>query len=90
MISQMTPAGVESGDAREVDTGFGLAGADEDAAIACAQREDVAGAREILRPSLRIDGGEDGDGAVGGADTSGDAAARVDGFGEGGAVARRY
>ena len=39
----------ESGDAREVHGGFGLAGADEHAAVARAQREDVAGAREVLR-----------------------------------------
>ena len=52
MISQMTRGRVEAGDAREVDAGFGLAGADEHAAVARAQREDVAGAGEILRPSL--------------------------------------
>ena len=78
--------GVQAGDAREVDAGFGLAGANEDAAVARAQRKDVAGAGEILRARLRIDGGEDGDGAIGGADAGGDAEARVDGFGEGGAV----
>ncbi len=33
----------------------------------------VAGAGEILRAGLGIDGGEDGDGAVGGADAGGDA-----------------
>ena len=65
--------GVQAGDAREVDAGFGLAGADEHAAVAGAQREDVARAGEILRAGLRVDGGEDGDGAVGGADAGGDA-----------------
>ena len=34
---------------REVDRALGLAGADEHAAVAGAEREDVAGAREVLR-----------------------------------------
>ncbi len=46
----------------------------------------MAGAREILRPGLRIDGGEDGDGAVGGADAGGNAKARVDRFRKRGTV----
>ena len=65
-----------------------MAGADEHAAVARAQRKDVAGAGEILRARLWIDGGEDGDGAIGGADAGGDAEAAVDGFAEGGAVDR--
>ena len=40
-------AGVEAGQAGEIDGGFGLAGADEHAAFAGAEREDVAGAGEI-------------------------------------------
>ena len=82
-------AGVEAGDAGEVDARFGLAGADENAAVAGAQREHVARAGEILRASLGIDRGEDGDGAVGSADAGGDADLRVDGFGEGRAVDAR-
>ena len=78
--------GIEAGDAREVHAGFGLAGANEHAAVARAQREHVAGARKILRLGLGIDGGKNRDGAVGGADAGGDAEARVDGFAEGGAV----
>src|SRR5271163_4614770 len=58
----------------------------DDAAGARAQREDVAGAGEVLRAGFWIDGGEDGDGAIGGADAGGDAEATVNGFGEGGAV----
>ena len=64
---------IESGDAREVDGSFGLSGADEHAAIARAQRKHVAGARKILRARFGIDGGKNGDGAVGGADAGGDA-----------------
>src|SRR6266446_1623748 len=74
--------GAHSGDAREVHARFGLAGADKDAALARAKREDVAGAREILGPGFGIDRGEDGDGAVGSADAGGDAKARVDRFRE--------
>ena len=80
MISQMTPEGFEARDARQVDGGFGLPGADQHAAVARAQRKHVAGPGEILRAGLRIDRGEDGDGAVGGADAGGDAELRVDGF----------
>ena len=71
---------IESGDARKIDAGFGLPGAHQHAAIARAQRENVAGTREVLRLGLGIDGGEDGDGTVGSADTGGDADARVDCF----------
>ncbi len=53
MISQMTPAGVEPGEAREVDGAFGLAGAHEHAAVARAQREDVAGRDEIVAAAVR-------------------------------------
>ena len=80
--------GVQAGDAREVDAGFGLACADEHATVAGAQWKDMARAGEILRAGLWIDGGEDGDGAVGGADAGGYAEAAVDGFGEGCAVDR--
>ena len=41
--------GVQPGDAREIDAGFGLTGADEYAAVAGAQRKDVAGTSQILR-----------------------------------------
>ena len=80
--------GAHPGDAGEVHARFGLAGADEDAALARAQWKDMAGAREILRPGLGIDGREDGDGAIGGADAGGNAKARVHGFGKGGAMDR--
>src|ERR1700722_5146835 len=78
--------GIQTSDAGEIDAGFGLAGAYQDATIAGAQREDVPGTGEILRPGLGVDGREDGDGAVGSTDAGGDAEASVDGFAESGAV----
>ena len=85
--------GVEAGQAGQVHAGFGLPGAHQHAALPRAQREDVAGAREVGRAAVRVDGDEDGAGAVGGRDAGGDAVARVDGFAERGAepggVARR-
>ena len=70
----------------KIHAGFGLSSAHENAAIAGTKREDVAGACEVLRAGFFVNGGEDGDGAVGSADASGDAEAAVDGFAEGGAV----
>ncbi len=80
--------GVESGHAGEIDGGFGLPGADQDAAFAGAQRKDVAGAHQVRGARGGIDGDLDGAGAVGGADAGGDALAGFDGFGEGGAEGR--
>ena len=79
--------GSEAGEAGEVDGGLGLAGADEHAAAAGAQREDVAGTGEIGRGGAGIDGGADGMRAVGGRDAGGDALAGLDGLGKGGAEA---
>ena len=45
--------GVESGEPREIDRSFGLSGADQHAAIGRAQRENVAGTREVARPGAR-------------------------------------
>ncbi len=47
MISQITPAGIESGQTREIDRGLGLPGAHEHAAFARAQRKRVTGPQEI-------------------------------------------
>ena len=80
--------GIEAGQARQVDGGFGLAGAHQHAALARAQREDVAGTGEIGGGGFGIDGGADGVGAVGGGDAGGDAFAGFDGLSEGGAEAR--
>ena len=49
MISQITAAGMQPGEAREVDAGLGLAGALQHAAGLGLQREDVAGLDEVVR-----------------------------------------
>src|SRR5690348_1739207 len=79
---------VEASDAREVYGGFGLTGANENAAIAGAQRKSVAGTGEVLWLGFRLDSGKDSDGAVGSADAGGDTNARVNRLGESGAVDR--
>jgi hypothetical protein len=79
--------GYEAPHPGEVDGGFGLAGADEDAAFAGAEGEDVAGAGEVLGSGAGRDGDLDGVGAVGGGDAGGDAFAGLDGLSEGGAEA---
>ena len=48
--SASTPAGSHAGEAGEVDRGLGVTGALEHAALAVAQREDVAGAGEVVGP----------------------------------------
>src|SRR5260370_4839640 len=86
--------GSQAGDAREVHGCFRLTGANEHAALASAQRKNVAGAREVLWFGLRIDGREDGDGAVGSAAAGGDADAVFSCFGKvhatHGSADRRY
>lgn len=79
--------GFHAGEACEVDGAFGLAGADEDAAVAGAEGVDVAGSEEVLRLGVVGDGDLHGDGAVLGTDAGGDAEAGVgvDGDGEVGA-----
>ena len=76
-------SGIETGDARDVDTGFCLSGTNEYAAVLGAQREDVTGTTEILWPRLRIDSDENGRGAISSGDSGRDAATGVDGNGEG-------
>ena len=46
-ISQITPAGKQAGEPREIDRGFGVADALEHAAVAGAQREHVAAVAQI-------------------------------------------
>ena len=79
--------GGEAGETSEIDGGLGLAGADEDAAAASAEREDVAGTDEVGGGGAWVDGDADGVGAIGGGDAGGDALASFDRFGEGGAEA---
>ena len=72
--------GSEPGDARQIHRRFGLPGAHQHAAISRAQGENVSRARQIGRARCRVDGREDGDRAIGGADSRGRAAPRVDRF----------
>jgi hypothetical protein len=74
--------GRKPGQARQIHGGFGLAGAHQHAAFARAQREHVAGPRQIARPAIGPDGGQDGARAVRRGDARGDALARVDRFAE--------
>ena len=86
MISQITPEGFSPA-MRDKSTEASVCPARTSTPpLRARKRKHVAGAREVLRPSLRVDGGQNGDGAVRGADAGGDADARVDGFAEGGAV----
>jgi hypothetical protein len=80
--------GDEAGHAGEVDGGFGLAGANENATFAGAEREDVSGTGEVVGTGIWADGDLDGVRAVGGGDAGGNAFAGFDGLGEGGAEAR--
>jgi hypothetical protein len=87
MISQITPRG-RGRRAGEVDRALGLAGALQHAAVARAQREDVARGDDVRGPLRRGDRGRHGARAVGGGDAGGDALARLDRDGEGGVVGR--
>ena len=74
--------GLKAGEAGEIDGGFRLSCADQDASLSGAQREDVAGTDEIVGGGSRRDGGADGVSSVGGGDAGGDAFAGLYGFGE--------
>ena len=80
--------GVEAGEAAEIDGAFGLACADQDAAIAAAEGIDVAGADEVGFGEIFVDGHLNALGAFFGGDSGGAAEARVqvDTDGEGGAA----
>ena len=80
--------GLKPGEAGEVGAGFGVSGAGEDAAFTGDDGEDVAGLDEVFRARIFGGGGEDGAGAVGGADAGGDAFGGFYGDGEGGVVRR--
>ena len=80
--------GNHAGQPRQIDGGFGLAGADEDSSFAGSQRKHVAGPRQIGGSGCGVDGYFDGVGAIVGGDSGGHALARVDGFAESGAVLR--
>ena len=84
MISQITPAGVEPGQPRDVDRRLGMAGADQHAAGPSDQREDMAGRDDRVGAVGGVDRHGDGPRPVGGADAGGDPVARLDRDGEGG------
>ncbi|MCY1409998.1 hypothetical protein D9M71_253600 [compost metagenome] len=74
----------ETGQARQVAAGFGMAGAGQHAAFAGAQGEDVAGLRQVVGLGVGSHGGEHRMAAVGGGDAGGHSAGGLDGDGEGG------
>ena len=84
MISQMTPGGIEPGEARDIDRRLGVAGAHQHAAVPGDQREDMAGRDDVAIVLGRIDGDGDGVGAVMRGDAGRDAFPRLDRDGEGG------
>ncbi len=79
--------GVEAGEPCDVDRRLGVAGADENAAVAGHQGKDMAGRDDVRRSVRRIDGDRDGAGAVGRRDPGRHPLARFDRDGEGGLVA---
>ena len=79
--------GNEAGHAGKIDGRFGLSGANEHAAAAGAEGEDVSGTGEVVGRGIRVDGDLDGVGAVVGGDAGGDALAGLDGFSKRGAEA---
>ena len=76
--------GIELGETAQVDGGLGMAGAHQDAAVPGDQREDVAGAHEVLGADIGIEDGAHRVAALLGGDAGGQALAVVDGDGEGG------
>ncbi len=69
---------MQAGQDREVDRRLGVARALEHAARTGAQRKDVAGLHQLLRPRLRVGEYADGLGAVVGADARRDSFGRID------------
>ncbi len=88
MISQITPAWRESCEAREVDSGLGVARALEHAAWLGAQRKDVPGHGDVFGSRPSIDGGEDRRGPVCGRDARRDLALGADRYVEGRSLRR--
>ena len=79
----------QPGDARQVDGRLGLSGAHQHAAVARAQREHVAGPREVGRLGLRIDRRAHRGGAIGRGDAGAGAALGFDRHAERGFEPRR-
>ena len=53
-ISQRTPGRLQPGEPRKIDRCFGMSGPAQNAAVFCAQRENVARLHEIRRRRFRI------------------------------------
>ena len=83
MISQITAAGYRPASLARSTRRFGLSGAHEDAALASAQREDVARAGQVLRCVVGVERRLDRRRPVGRRDSGGDPGAGLDGDGEG-------
>jgi len=79
--------GGEAGHAREVDGGFGMPGASEDAVVHGLQGEDVAGLDEGGGSGCRVGEEADGAGAVGGGDAGADSVGGIHRDGECGSLA---
>ena len=88
MISQTTPAGITPASRARSTAASVWPGALEHAAAPGAQREDVARLDEVARPRRRVDGDLDRVCAVVRGNAGGDALARLDRDGEGGAERR--
>jgi hypothetical protein len=80
--------GIEPREPRDVDRRLGMAGADQHAAVARDQREDVAGGDDRAPVLRRVDRDRDGARAIRRRDAGGDAFARLDRDGERGLVPR--
>ncbi len=89
MISQITPGGLQPGDARQIHRRLGVARPHQHAAAARAQRKQVAGARQVARQRLRIQRHAHGGGAVRRRDAGAGAFARVDRHAHRGVAPRR-
>ena len=80
-------AGIEAGEAGDIDRRLGMAGADEHSAGPRHQREDVTGRDQSVGPVAGVDRNRDRARAIGRADPGRDPLFRLDRDGEGGLVA---
>ena len=81
--------GGKAGQTREVNGGFGLAGAHEHTAFAGTERQNMSRPREVRRPRLRVDDHADRARAIGGRHARRNTFSRIHGFAKRRAEARR-
>ena len=74
---------LESGQASQVNSGFGVSGARQDSAVLCVERIDMSGASEPFGASVGIGQGANGRRTVVCRDTGGASFEQVHGYGEG-------